>query len=96
MVTRNEALAKLTAPGQPFELVEVDALGRHVRVFRNAPQTTREIFAATRSDKEFLAYEGERFTYEETWQRACTLAHALVNDYAVKKGDRVAVSMRNY
>ncbi|HEX5006903.1 MAG TPA: class I adenylate-forming enzyme family protein, partial [Hyphomonadaceae bacterium] len=92
----NEALAKLTAPGEPFELIETDAIGRHVRVFKNAPRNTREIFAATRSNKEFLAYEGERLTYEETWQRAATLAHALISDYGVKKGDRVAVSMRNY
>jgi long-chain acyl-CoA synthetase len=96
LVTRNEALAKLTAPGEPFELIETDAIGRRVRVFKNAPRNTREIFAATRSNKEFLAYEGERLSYEETWQRACTLAHALVTDYGVKKGDRVAVSMRNY
>jgi long-chain acyl-CoA synthetase len=96
LVTRNEALARLTAPGEPFELIEIDAIGRRIRAFRNAPKNTREIFAATRSDKEFLAYEGERLTYEDTWQRACTLAHALVNDYGVKKGDRVAVSMRNY
>ena len=96
MVTRNEALAKLTAPGEPFELIEIDAIGRRIRAFKNAPRNTREIFASTRSDKEFLAYEGERFTYEDTWRRACTLAHALVNDYRVKKGDRVAVSMRNY
>jgi len=95
LVTRNEALAKLTAPGEPFELIEIDAIGRHIRAFRNAPQNLREIFAATRSDKEFLAYEGERFTYEDTWRRACALAHALVNDYGIQKGDRVAISMRN-
>ena len=56
----------------------------------------REIFEATRSDKEFLAYENERFTYEDTWRRACALAHALVKDYGVREGDRIAVSMRNY
>jgi long-chain acyl-CoA synthetase len=96
VVTRNEALAQLTAPGQPFELVEIEAIGRKIRWFRNGPKNVREIFAATRSDKEFLVYENERLTYEDVWQRACTLAHALVNDYGVKKGDRVALSMRNY
>ena len=80
----------------PSRLIEIDAIGRRIRAFRNAPRNTREIFAATRSDKEFLAYEDERLTYEDTWRRACTLAHALVNDYGVKKGDRVAISMRNY
>ena len=46
-----EALAELTAPGQPYEIVEIDAIGRRIRAFKNAPQNTREIFAATRSDK---------------------------------------------
>jgi long-chain acyl-CoA synthetase len=96
LVTRNEALAALTAPGRPFEIIETEAIGRHIRAFRNAPQNLREIFAATRSDKTFLVYENERLTYEDVWQRACTLAHALVDDYGVAKGDRVAVSMRNY
>ena len=96
MLTRDQALAQLTAPGQPFEIVEVEAIGRRIRSFRNAPRNLRELFAATRSDKEFLVYEDERYTFEDVWQRACTLANALVNDFGLKKGDRVAVSMRNY
>jgi len=96
LVTRNEALAALTAPGQPFEIVQTEAIGRHIRAFKNAPPNVREIFSATRSDKLFLSYEDERLTFEDTWRRACTLAHALVDDYGVQKGDRVAVSMRNY
>lgn len=95
-MTRDEALAKLTAPGQPFEIVETEAIGRHIRAFKNAPKNVREIFEATHSDKEFLVYEGERYTYEDTWRRACTLAHALIKDFGVKNGDRVALSMRNY
>ncbi|HVY02557.1 MAG TPA: class I adenylate-forming enzyme family protein, partial [Caulobacterales bacterium] len=37
-----------------------------------------------------------RLTFEDAWARACTLAHALVNEFGVKKGDRVAISMRNF
>ena len=95
-MTRDEALAKLTAPGQPFELVDVEAIGRKVRWFANGPKNLREIFEVTRSDKEFLVYEDERYTYEDTWRKACTLAHALVSDFGVKKGDNVAIAMRNY
>lgn len=95
-MTRDEALAQLTAPGQPFELVEVEANGRRIKWFGNGPKNLRELFEATRSDKEFLLYEGERYTYEDCWRRACTLAHALVDDFGVKKGDNVAIAMRNY
>lgn len=96
LLTRDQALAQLTAPGQPFEIIETQAIGRNIRAFKNAPRNLRELFAATRSDKEFLVYEGERYTFEDVWQRAATLAHALANDYGIQKGDRVAVSMRNY
>ena len=96
MLTRDQALAQLTAPGQPFEIVETNALGRDVRTFRNAPRNMRQLFAETRSDKPFLVYEGETLTFDETWQRACALAQSLVQDFGVARGDRVAVSMRNY
>ncbi len=96
MVTRKEALAKLTAPGEPYEIVPGKGPRGPIRVFKNAPLTLRELFSTTRSDKCFLVYEDERLTFEETWRRACTLAHALASDFGIRKGDRVAISMRNY
>ena len=96
MVSREQALAQLTAAGQPFEIVEVDVRDRHLRVFKNAPRNLREIYETSRSDKLFIVYEDERLTYEDVWRRACTLAHALVKDHGIGRGDRVALSMRNY
>lgn len=96
MITRVQAIQQLTAPGQPLELVEVEVHGRRVRAFRNAPPTLRDLYQSVRSDLPFIVYEDERLTFEETWRRACTLAAALVEDYGVGKGDRVAISMRNY
>jgi len=95
-VTRQEALAALTAPGQPHEIVQIEAIGRQIRAFKNAPKNLGQLYREARSDKPFLIYEDERLSFEETWRRACTLAHVLVNDYGVKKGDRVAIAMRNY
>jgi long-chain acyl-CoA synthetase len=96
LVTREQALAQLTAPGQPFEIAEIEANGRRIRAFVNGPRNVREIFEATRSDKTFLVYEDEILTYEDVWRHSCTLAHALVDEFGVKKGDRVALAMRNY
>lgn len=93
---RPEALAALTAPGQPYELVEVEQFGRTCRAFRHAPQTLRALFDAARSDLPFIVYEDERATFEEAWREACRLATVLVSLYGVQKGDRVAISMRNY
>ncbi len=96
MVTRQEALAALTAPGQPHEIIQIEAIGRQIRAFKNAPKNLGQLYREARSEKPFLVYEDERLTFEETWRRACTLAHVLVNEYGVKKGDRVAIAMRNY
>jgi long-chain acyl-CoA synthetase len=89
-------LAALTAPGQPHEIVKIEAIGRQIRAFKNAPRNLGQLYREARSDKPFLIYEGERLSFEETWRRACTLAHVLVNEYGVKKGDRIAIAMRNY
>ena len=96
MVTRNEALAALTAPGEDMELIDITANGRSIKAFKNAPPTLRQIYEQTASDLTFLVYEDERLTFDETWRKACALAYALVEDFGVKTGDRVAISMRNY
>ena len=95
-MTRDEALKQLTAAGQPYELVEIQALGRTIRAFKNAPATLGELFETGRSDLPFIVYENERMTFEEIFQRSSQLAAAMVRDYGIAKGDRVAISMRNY
>ena len=95
-MTRDEALAQLTAPGQPCELVEVEMFGRRCRAFMGAPPTLRDLYAATRSDKPFFVYEDERYSFEDIWRQSCRLARALTDQFGVRKGDRVAISLRNY
>jgi long-chain acyl-CoA synthetase len=95
-VNRIEALAHLTGEGLPYELVEIEALGRRVRAFANAPVNLRALFEAGRSDLPFIVYEDERLSFEQAWALSQRLAAAMVADYGVEKGDRVAISMRNY
>ena len=71
---RSDAIRELTAAGKPYELVQMQAMGRPARVFLNAPPTLRDLFSATRSDLPFLVYEDERLTFEQVWQQTCTLA----------------------
>ena len=75
-MTRLEALAQLTGPGLPYELVEIEALGRRVRAFKNAPVNLRELFETGRSDLPYNDYEDERLTFEQAWQATQTLAAA--------------------
>ena len=96
MVTRVEALQQLTAAGEPYELTIAEVYGRPCRVFRNAPATLRDLFSESRSDLPFLIYEDERLTFDESWLKAARIAILLVDQYGVRKGDRVAISMRNF
>jgi long-chain acyl-CoA synthetase len=95
-MTRAHAIAQLTAAEQPYELVAGQIWGRDCRVFRNAPPTLRDLFESTRSAETYLIYEQERYSFEDAWQRASQIATVLVNEYGISKGDRVAISMRNY
>jgi long-chain acyl-CoA synthetase len=95
-MTRDEALQQLTAKGQPYELVETQALGRTVRAFANAPATLRDLYEQSRSPAPFIVYDEERLSFEEVWRRTARLASVMAADYGIGKGDRVAISMRNY
>lgn len=94
--SRADVLRTLTAAGQTYELIETTIFGRDCRFFKNAPATLRELFADSASDAEFLVYEDERLTFAETYDKSAQIAQLLVRDYGIAKGDRVAISMRNY
>jgi len=95
-MNRAEAIAALTAPGEPYELEQVETPRGTVRAFRNAPPSLRALFEATATDRAFLVYEDERMTFVETYAAAARVAQVLVRDYGITAGDRVAISMRNY
>ncbi|MCG3171249.1 MAG: Long-chain-fatty-acid--CoA ligase FadD13 [Pseudomonadales bacterium] len=90
--------ARITGPGAPFELVTETIDGRPYRLFRNAPRTLRELYAPAyaHGDKEFVVYEGERWSFARMLALADAIAHQLVHRSRAGKGDRVAIAMRNY
>ncbi|HZU71843.1 MAG TPA: AMP-binding protein [Acidimicrobiales bacterium] len=93
-----EADAALTAPGQPFEVVEQVIRGIPTRTWKNAAPNLPAILSGSRAHggAVFLVYEDERTTFEEHFAMAATLAHRLIEDFGVAKGDRVAIAMRNF
>jgi steroid-24-oyl-CoA synthetase len=93
-----EADAQLTAPGQMFEMDEVDIRGVPTRVWKNCPATLADILQISRGhgDKVFLVYEDEQMTFAEHFRQAAHLAHILRDRFGVREGDRVAIAMRNY
>ena len=93
-----DAAAQITAPGERYETHEITVNGVTYTAFKGAPGTLRELFDLTTlyGDTEYLVYEDERYTFTEVHAHAAGLAAALVNRYGVRKGDRVAIAMRNY
>ncbi|MBV8682226.1 MAG: acyl--CoA ligase [Caulobacteraceae bacterium] len=96
MPTREEVLAALTQQG-PFELVVDESAGYPLRVYKNAPQSFREVLIGSRAhgDKTFAVYGRETLSYAEHFRKAGALAHYL-QKAGVRRGDRVALGMRNY
>ena len=94
--TRLQAIEELCAPGQPYELKFTQIMGKNQRIFVNAPNTLRDLYLETRSDLDYLVFEGERFTFDHVYHLASAFATAMVEHYGIKPGDRVAISMRNY
>jgi long-chain acyl-CoA synthetase len=92
-----EANATLTAPGQLFEMEELDIRGVATRTWKNAPPSLRAVLdlSLAHGDATFLVYEDERTSFVEHYRIACTLAHRLQDDFGVAQGDRVAIAMRN-
>ncbi len=95
-----EAQEAVLAPGSGslFELEDAVVRGIPMQVFKHAPANMALALQAARGhgDKTFIVYEGERYSFAEAMDRVDGLCHLLVNEYGIKKGDRVAVAMRNY
>ena len=95
----DEINARLTAPGEFFEIEERDVGGIATRTWKNAPRSLREVLAqgaAAGGTRPFLVLGDERLTHAEHASRVATFARALVDDLGVQHGDRVVIAMRNY
>jgi long-chain acyl-CoA synthetase len=93
----SEAIADVSAAGQPFEIIEVEHDGVTNRAFKNAPATLRQLFDLARGVEEtFLVYEDEEWTFAEVMREVDALSDTLVHHFGIKKGDRVGIAMRNF
>lgn len=91
-----EAIATISAPGQPFEVGERISNGVTNRVFKNAPETLRDFLVTSRGvETTFLVYEDEEWTFDEVMKEVDALSYALVHHYGIQVGDRVGIAMRN-
>jgi long-chain acyl-CoA synthetase len=97
VLSYEEAVAGVTAPGERFETERITVEGVELTAFVNVPRSLRELFETwrQRGDATFLVYEDERWSFADVRRHADGLGHALVHTYGVRPGDRVAIAMRN-
>jgi steroid-24-oyl-CoA synthetase len=90
------ATAQMTAPGQIFETERTEVAGVEMTVWRHAPASLRQVLDLSlgHGTRDFLVYEGQRFTFDEHYRAAATLARRL-GDLGIAKGDRVVIAARN-
>lgn len=87
---------RLCAPGERFEIETVDIRGVATRVWKNAPASLRVLadHARGHGDRLMTIYDDERVSYE-AWYRAVAELATNLRSRGVRKGDRVALAMRN-
>lgn len=93
----DEAVASLTAPGQPFAVETIDIGAYQYLNYTEMPANLGQYFLnmQRQGDKDFAVYLNERYTYGQAYQHSTAFAAALVGRYGVQKGDRVAILSRN-
>ena len=89
----DEITSELTSKGQIFETRDVtNDKGVSYKEYVSFPDNLKGYFdfGLLHGDKEFLVYESERFTFNETISKAAQVGNALIAE-GIQKGDRVAI-----
>src|SRR5688572_29934726 len=92
-----QAAAILQVAGGPFELATEPVLGRPVTVFKTREKSVREKVAnaIVHGNKDFLVYGDWRISFTEFVELTWGAAHALQDEFGVKRHDRIAILAYN-
>jgi long-chain acyl-CoA synthetase len=96
VMTRDQVKTALCAPGMPFEMEVVPVDGIPTRVWKNTLPNLAALAEHTKAfgSREFVVFDDERVTYT-AWYKAVATLGAALQEMGVRKGDRVALAMRN-
>ena len=97
MTALQAAVRAVTAPGEPFETTVGRVNGVDYTIFVNAPEHLRALYAEglAYADRDFLVYQRERYSFQESWDLAAKCANRLLAE-GIRPGDRVGIALRNY
>ena len=88
----------LSSAGTPFATGPIEIAGRSYTGYVNAPPRVADLWHGVKAaeDDVYLVYDDERITYGEARARVNEIANALIDDFGVRPGDSVGLSLRNY
>ena len=99
-LTHEQAVAELIREdGGELPIVKRMIRGVPHFVFRDLSENLHEYYKTgveQFGDRDFIVYDSVWLTYREAYKQAAAIADQLVNRFDIKKGDRVAIGMRNY
>jgi len=93
----DDAVAALTAPGQPFEIDRIELNGAQYLNYASMPANLGQYFMLMQqhADKDLAVYLDERYTYGQGYAHSAAFATALIERFKIARGDRVAILSRN-
>ncbi len=99
-LTHEAAAAHVTATNPTFKVGTADIRGVTYKVFENIPASVPALLPASRAGQgdgawDYLVYRDERWTYDAFCNDVNRMAHALMRDLGVTRGQPVAIAMRN-
>jgi len=92
------SIAKDMIPGGVLQMTTANIRGNNVRVFKNMPPAVGDLyrsFLSKHASKDFICFGDERYSFGEVEAQMDALGAELIASFGVRRGDRVAIAMRN-
>ena len=95
----NQAVQKVLDTDELFQTENVEIRGTIYKAFNKVPVDLKELLEygkKVREWEEFIVYEKEKISYLDFCNQVSKLSSFLQKEVGIKKGDKVAIAMRNY
>ena len=95
----NQAVEQILNTDELFQTENVEIRGTTYKAFNKVPPDLKELLEygkKVREWEEFIVYEKEKISYLDFCNQVSKLSAFLQKEVGIKKGDKVAIAMRNY
>ena len=95
----NQAVQKVLDTDELFQTEDIEIRGTFYKAFNKVPADLKELLdygKTVREWEEFIVYEKEKISYLDFCDQVSRVSSFLQKEVGIKKGDKVAIAMRNY